>query len=77
GWRVACYSPEGRLLREIQFAAAHTSCPAFGGPDLSTLFCTSAAWRVADADRALSTDHGKVFFVENIARGQAEHQVQL
>ncbi|MGI9389462.1 MAG: SMP-30/gluconolactonase/LRE family protein [Boseongicola sp.] len=77
GWRVACYSPEGRLLREIQFAAAHTSCPAFGGQELSTLFCTSAAGRVADADRALSTDHGKVFFAEGIARGQAEHQVQL
>ena len=77
GWRVACYAPDGRLLREISVAAAHTSCPAFGGPDLTTLFCTSAAGRVAEADKALSKDHGKVFFAESVAKGQAEHQVRL
>jgi sugar lactone lactonase YvrE len=77
GWRVACYAPNGKLLREMPIAAAHTSCPAFGGSDLATLFCTTAAGRVTDADRALSPDHGKVFFAEDVATGQAEHQVIL
>ncbi len=77
GWRVACYAPNGRLLREFSIAAAHTSCPAFGGPDLTTLFCTSAAGRVPETDRALSEDHGKVFYAESVAKGQAEHQVLL
>ena len=77
GWRVACYAPDGQLLREMPVAAAHTSCPAFGGADLTTLFCTSASGRVADTDRESSSDHGKVFFAEDVAKGQAEHQVVL
>lgn len=77
GWRVACYSPQGDYLREVTFNAAHTSCPAFGGPDLTTLFCTSALENVSDADRAKSSDHGKTFAAENMAKGQAEHRVIL
>ena len=77
GWRVACYAPDGTLLREIPINAAHTSCPAFGGPDLTTLYCTTAGGRVSDADRARSQDHGKVFFEEGVAKGQAEHRVIL
>jgi sugar lactone lactonase YvrE len=40
--RVAAYAPDGSFLRAVEFPAPHTSCPAFGGPDLTTLFCTSA-----------------------------------
>ena len=77
GWRVACYAPDGTLLREIPVGGAHSSCPAFGGNDLTTLFCTTAGGRVTDADRARSADQGKVFFEENVAKGQAEHRVIL
>lgn len=77
GWRVACYDPEGTLLREIPVNGSHSSCPAFGGPDLTTLFCTTAAGRVSEADKERSSQHGMVFFKENVARGQAEHQVIL
>ncbi len=77
GWRVACYSPAGDYLREVKFNAAHTSCPAFGGPDLTTLFCTSALENLSDADRAKSRDHGKTFAAPNIGRGQPEHRVIL
>lgn len=77
GWRVACYSPDGALLRTVDVDAAHTSCPAFGGPDLTTLFCTTAGGRVSDADAKRSPHHGKVFAAPGIAKGQAEHQVIL
>ncbi len=77
GWRVACYSPEGLYLKEVTFNAAHTSCPAFGGPDLTTLFCTSARENLSDADLARSDDHGKTFWRKNVAKGQAEHRVVL
>ena len=36
GWRVAAYSPAGALLQTVDFNAAQTSCPAFGGADLTT-----------------------------------------
>ena len=77
GWRVACYAPDGTFLREFAVGGAHSSCPAFGGPDLTTLFCTTAEGRVSDADRARSPDNGKVFFEEGVAKGQAEHRVIL
>lgn len=77
GWRVACYDPSGQLLREIPVGGAHSSCPAFGGDDLSTLFVTTAGARVTEADRARSPDQGKVFFEEGVATGQAEHRVLL
>ena len=76
-WRVACYSPKGEFLREVAVPGAHSSCPAFGGPDLTTLFCTTAGGRVTDEDRARSADQGKLFAQENVAKGQAEHQVLL
>lgn len=77
GWRVACYAPDGSFLRAIEVGGAHSSCPAFGGPDLTTLFCTTAAGRVTASDRARSEDQGKVFFAEGVAKGQAEHRVIL
>ena len=60
-WRVACYSPEGEPIGKVSFDAAHTSCPAFGGPGLTTLFCTSAREELSDADAAKSENHGKTF----------------
>lgn len=76
-WRVACYAPDGALLRTVEIDAAHTSCPAFGGPELTTLFCTTAGGRVSGTDLARSSHHGKVFAATDIAKGQAEHQVIL
>ena len=76
---MAALNPQSDILmgKPMPIAAAHTSCPAFGGPDLTTLFCTTAAGRVSDAERARSPDHGKVFFAESVAKGQAEHRVIL
>lgn len=76
-YRVACYSPEGTLLRYVEVGGAEASCPAFGGPDLTTLFVTTAQQRLSDEDLAKSDTHGCVFAVENVAKGQLEHRVIL
>ncbi len=76
-WRVACYSPEGEPIGKVSFDAAHTSCPAFGGPGLTTLFCTSAREELSDTDAAKSGNHGKTFAFPETGHGQAEHQVIL
>ncbi len=75
--RVAAYAPDGALVRTVEFDAPHTSCPAFGGPDLTTLFCTSAQEGLDAAARAANPQSGKVFAATNIARGQPEHRVLL
>ncbi|MFN6977563.1 MAG: SMP-30/gluconolactonase/LRE family protein, partial [Gemmobacter sp.] len=38
--RVAAYGPDGRRVGVVPVAAPHASCPAFGGPDLTTLYVT-------------------------------------
>ena len=42
GSGVACYGPDGTFLSSIAMPGSQTTCPAFGGDDLTTLFCTSA-----------------------------------
>ncbi|MEL6642993.1 MAG: SMP-30/gluconolactonase/LRE family protein [Pseudomonadota bacterium] len=75
--RVACYGPDATFLRAVEFPAAHTSCPAFGGPDLTTLYCTTARQGQSAEALAANPDHGRTFAVPGVARGQAEHQVIL
>ena len=45
-WGGACvrrYTPDGQLTEVIEVPAANTTKAAFGGPDLSDLYITSAA----------------------------------
>jgi sugar lactone lactonase YvrE len=42
GWRVARFRPDGKLDREIAMPVPRPTCCAFGGPDLATLYVTSA-----------------------------------
>ncbi|MQQ10172.1 SMP-30/gluconolactonase/LRE family protein [Epibacterium sp. SM1979] len=69
--RVAAYAPDGTFEAEIPVPTPQVSCPAFGGPDLSTLFVTTAA------DGGLPAPAGQTFATETLAQGQAEHQVIL
>ena len=71
--RVARYSPEGKFLDAVVFPALQVSCPAFGGPDLGTLYATSAT---EDMD-APSPEQGRTYSAKIPFRGQAEHRVVL
>lgn len=75
--RIAAYDPDGTFLTAIPFPAAHTSCPAFGGPNLSTLYCTTATQGIADIDLTPDAPHGRTFACETKTKGQREHQVLL
>jgi sugar lactone lactonase YvrE len=69
--RVAGYDPQGVFLESYGFAGRQTSCPAFGGHDLATLFCTTAAVGLD------GTEQGKTFATTTNYTGQAEHRVLL
>lgn len=71
--RVARYAPDGALLGTIAFPAGQTTCPAFGGADLTTLYCTSATQGMRDP----GPDDGKTFAVATETAGQAEHRVLI
>ena len=75
--RVAAFSPDGAFLRAVEVGGQHSSCPAFGGADLTTLFVTTAREGI-DADTlAKVPENGMTFAVENVAQGVAEPQVIL
>ena len=43
GWRIVRYAPDGRIERIIQMPVQRPTSCAFGGPDLTTLYVTSAS----------------------------------
>ncbi|MFK7754485.1 MAG: SMP-30/gluconolactonase/LRE family protein [Sedimentitalea sp.] len=75
--RVAAYNHAGRFVRAVPVAARNSSCPAFGGEDLDTLFCTSAAHGVSNLIREHQPSNGMVFCAPGVGTGQAEHRVVL
>ena len=58
---VICYNPEGARLRSIAVPATQSSCPAFGGPDLTALYVTSAFENMDEKARAKDPHAGKTF----------------
>ena len=76
--RVAAYAPDGTFLRAVEFeGSAQTSCPAFGGEELTTLFCTSALEGMDAATRAANPNAGNTFSALGIAQGLPEPVVIL
>lgn len=69
--RVARYDASGALLATYDVPTPQASCPAFGGPDLSTLFVTTAAIGV-DVDPA-----GQTFAIDTDLKGLPECKVEL
>lgn len=75
--RVASYGTDGQFLQSIGIPGRHSSCPAFGGPDLKTLYCTSARQDLTDDILAAHPENGQTFATETDARGWPEPQVFL
>ncbi len=75
--RVAAYDADGHFLRAVEVPARHSSCPAFGGPDLSTMFVTSARQGLSPEVLESEPLNGQTFAVAGVATGQAEHRVIL
>lgn len=75
--RVACYGKDGALIETVGFDAPHTSCPAFGGEGMATLFCTTALEGMDAAARTSYPRAGMTFAASGVAQGVAEYQVIL
>jgi D-xylono/L-arabinono-1,4-lactonase len=71
GSRVKRYAPNGRLDHEVSFPVTQTSAVAFGGPELTDLYVTSAAFGSGDSllppDYDLSAPRGgDLYCVKNL-----------
>jgi sugar lactone lactonase YvrE len=52
GGEVRRYSPTGGLLATLPVPVSQPTCPAFGGPDLSDLYLTTAWQGLSEQQRA-------------------------
>jgi sugar lactone lactonase YvrE len=76
--RVAAYTPDGSLVRWVETPGApQTSCPAFGGADMKTLFVTTAHEGMTEDQRQKHPASGQVFAFPGLAQGLPEPQVIL
>jgi sugar lactone lactonase YvrE len=75
GSRVARYAPRGSLIEYIELPVPQPTCPAFGGPDLSTLYVTTARQGLPGEALDAAPLSGQTLAIATGWRGQAEHQV--
>jgi sugar lactone lactonase YvrE len=69
GWRVVRYAPDGSVDRIVRMPIEQPTSCAFGGPDLSTLFVTSAWDELSPERRMQQPLAGGLFAVETGVRG--------
>jgi D-xylonolactonase len=75
GGCVTCHAgDDGRELARIVMPTSNITNVAFGGPDLRTLFVSSAATELSDTQRAAQPLAGALFAVETDATGVAPHR---
>ena len=71
GWRIVRYAPDGRIERTIQMPVQQPSSCAFGGPDMTTLYVTSAWDGLSFDARAAQPLAGGLFAIETGVKGLA------
>ena len=72
GGRVVRYDPDGRVVGEVRVPARQVTCPAFGGPDLTTLYITTAREGYTEDDLRADPLAGSLFAAEVGVRGVPE-----
>lgn len=75
--RVARYSNEGHFIEAFLLPTDHVTCPAFGGPELKTLFATTARQGLSAQALLSQPDAGQTFRFETTLSGQKEPQILL
>jgi sugar lactone lactonase YvrE len=66
GGALRCYDPKGSLLVVVPLPVDRPTSCAFGGPDLATLFVTTARHGLDETALARQPDAGRVFRVDGL-----------
>lgn len=69
GSRVTCYDPSGTVVARVELPVSNITCCAFGGPDLTTLFVTSAREGLDEGQLAAQPNAGSLFVCDLAAAG--------
>lgn len=77
GWSVRRYSPKGELMETVAFPVSAVTKIAFGGPDLRTVYATTAAKHLDAAGRANEPLAGDLFAFDVAVPGLPGHEVSV
>lgn len=75
GWGVLVVSPKGERIAHIRFPASNVTKIAFGGPDLKTVYATTAIMGLDDAGKAAQPLAGGLFSFTAPVAGQPQHAI--
>jgi sugar lactone lactonase YvrE len=79
-WGGSCvvrHAPDGSIDRIVEVPVSQVTCPAFGGPDLKTMFITTAAKNMSAEQLAAERHAGSLFAIELDVAGQPEPTITL
>lgn len=74
GGRIVRYAPDGRIDRVIPVPVTNPTCVCFGGPDLGTLYITTARKFLSSEQLAAEPLAGALLAVDAGVRGLPEHR---
>ena len=69
GSRVTCYHRDGGIVARVELPVSNITCCTFGGPDLTTLFITSARDGLSEKRLAAQPNAGSLFVCDLAAAG--------
>ncbi len=72
GSRIVRYAPDGSVDRMIAMPVSRPTCPMFGGPDLRTLFVTSAKIMLSEEELAAEPFAGALVALDAGVAGLAD-----
>lgn len=73
GWRITRYAPDGGVDRIVNLPVPRPTSCTFGGPDMKTLFVTTARIRLSAQQLAEAPLSGSVLAVSVGIRGLSDH----
>lgn len=77
GWSAKRFAPSGELLETVRFPVSAVTKLAFGGPDLRTVYATTANKHLNAEERANQPQAGDLFAFEVSVPGVPGHEVSV
>lgn len=77
GWSARRYAPDGALLETVPFPVSAVTKLAFGGPDLRTVYATTASKHLSSSQRSCEPEAGSLFTFRTSVPGLAQRSVSV
>jgi sugar lactone lactonase YvrE len=74
GGAIRCYDPDGIVARHVPLPVSRPTSCTFGGPDLATLYVTTAFGSLTESARTAEPLAGAVLAIGGLARGLPAHE---